>query len=1139
MGVVYRAGSRQPARDVALKVLAPGCGGPKRARASRSRRGARPPAAPRHRADPRRRHLHSPHGEQPFLAMELVRGEPLHRWATKHTRRTAPAGVLLELCDAVHHAHQRGVIHRDLKPGNVIVDEQGRAKVLDFGIARSSTTTARRTLRTHTGQVLGTLAYMSPEQANGTDRVDVRTDVYALGVLGYELLTGSVADRRRRCRPLSAKACAPRRVEEAAAARRARDARLRGDLETIFGKALRKEPEQRYASAQAFADDLRRFLAHEPIARGRRRSATSRPLRAPPPRPRRRHRSPCWRCSAARRPRCCLGEGLRADAAESVTKFVEELFSQAAPEIAQGRTMTVVDLVRRGGTMVQEGLGDQPVRRARLARLLGTVLSEMGDHKAALPLAETAMTTLAAQLPADDPRLLEAMLTLAACRFTASDIAGAEPLFADVLARHERAGRGRDSGQFARAHEGLGACASLRRDLDKALTHYTTMQEARAADPSPDVRGLDLMRLGVVHTQRGDEAAADAALVAAYELLRTGKNQVAAAQLASNLGILRLRQGRPDDAEPLFAEALAIGDRTLGPEHPYQMRRLCNLAGLYSQRGRLDDAEPLLRRALAIAERAETGQGDVTANVLMNLGNVRSARGAHTEALDLYRRAAALYEAASGATQPRPRRGAREHGDRPRSARSGERSQGAAGPRREHPRSLTTAAARYAARALMSPPAEITMFLRRLRDGDGSAAAGMMPLVYDQLRDIAARVLRPGQAHTLQPTALVHEAWLKMQKAGRRRLVRRSACTSWPWRRRRCGRCWSTTRATAGAEARRRAPAAAARRVPGRRSNRPRPATSSRSATCSISSRATAPRAGQVVEMRVFGGMTVDEVAAALDDAGARQGRLALRARVAAAEAALGRGVVGLGHEPDRPAGRCARRAAPCLHSCCCSPAPPPLRRSGRSPCTTCAPPTATTRPVDDGMPDAADVRVNVWMLLQFLADGSTLRTGPHRTEVRQLVRWLDTRRDAEGRVGLRAEPDWLLEQAMATYAFWELLFDAPDAKTHERAIATLDALVRELERARPAPDLEVQLWCRFVQVAARALPEVRATPASRPVDRGRARPQCRARRIPRTTRCRDGQARRTEGADGRRPRAQAGGVRTVAGAGTGAEAAA
>ena len=696
MGVVYRGRQSNPARDVAIKVLAPGCGGKEaRARfaleATALARLQHPGIAQIHAAGT----WHSPHGEQPFLAMELVRGEPLHRWA-KHTRpdTAAALAVLLQIGDALQHAHQRGLIHRDLKPGNVVVDDQGRAKVLDFGIARLLDDDREATLRTHTGEVLGTLAYMSPEQANGTADVDVRTDVYAAGVLGYELLTGAL--------PIAVDAGSltanlRRLAEVEARPLGSHGKQFAGDLETIFGKALRKEPAQRYATMQAFTDDLRRFLAHEPIAA---RPASFGYLAA---RFARRHRglvagtavavlallggttaSVLWALRAdAEATRATRAEGLavaneskalaaekdaiaaaqtartaqaaaqaEAQLAESVTKFVEELFSQAAPEIAQGRAMTVVDLVRRGGTMVQEGLGDQPVRRARLARLLGTVLSEMGDHKAALPLAETATTTLAAQLPADDPRLLEAMLTLAACRFTASDIAGAEPLFADVLARHERAGRGRDSGQFARAHEGLGACASLRRDLDKALTHYTTMQEARAADPSPDVRGLDLMRLGVVHTQRGDEAAADAALVAAYELLRTGKNQVAAAQLASNLGILRLRQGRPDDAEPLFAEALAIGDRTLGPEHPYQMRRLCNLAGLYSQRGRLDDAEPLLRRALAIAERAETGQGDVTANVLMNLGNVRSARGAHTEALDLYRRAAALYEAASGPRSP-------------------------------------------------------------------------------------------------------------------------------------------------------------------------------------------------------------------------------------------------------------------------------------------------------------------------------------------------------------------------------------------------------------------------------------------------------------------------------------------------------
>ncbi len=135
----------------------------------------------------------------------------------------------------------------------------------------------------------------------------------------------------------------------------------------------------------------------------------------------------------------------------------------------------------------------------------------------------------------------------------------------------------------------------------------------------------------------------------------------------------------------------------------------------------------------------------------------------------------------------------------------------------------------------------------------------------------------------------------------------------------------------------------------------------------------------------------------------------------------------------------------------------------------------------DDGEPSAADQRVNVWMLLSRIADGSTLRTGPHRKEITQLVRWLDARRDAEGRVGLRADPDWRLEQAMATYAFWELLFDQPSAASHDRAIATLDALVHELELARPAPDLELLLWCRFLQLAGRALAQAPDTPAPRP----------------------------------------------------------
>ncbi len=688
MGIVYRGRQQNPAREVAIKVLAPHAGGPQ-ARA-RFQLEAEALGRLQHRGIAQilaAGNWSSPAGEQPFLAMELVRGQPLLAWAAA-AQPDLPTrlGALIELCDAVHHAHQRGLIHRDLKPGNVFVDDDGHVKVLDFGIARLVDDDRSATLQTHTGEVLGTLAYMSPEQANGLhDRIDVRTDVYAAGVLGYQLLAGVL--------PIAVDAPSLtanlRRIAEADPLPLGRhDRSFAGDLETIFAKALRKEPEHRYASMQAFGDDLRRFLAHEPIAA---RPTTFGYLAS---RYARRHRglvaglalalvamvggttaSVLWALRAdANAVRATQAEGAakaneqraltaeqaantaatearraesaakdEAQVADSVTRFVEELFSQAAPEIAQGHELSVKDLVRRGAAMVRDGLGDQPLRRARLARLLGTVLTTIGDAKTALPLAEDAVKTLAAQLAPDDPRLLEAKHTLASNHFARGDGKSAEALFAEVLAAAERAGS-RDPDLIARCHEGLGACASTRGDLDGALQHYTAMQAARRDHPDPDVRGLDLMRLGVVYNQRRDSERADELFSQAYELLRKGNNPTHTAQLASNLGILRLRQGRLDEAEELFQDALALGDRALGPEHPIQMRRLCNLAGLYSQQERLAEAEPLLVRALAIGDKAGSDQDDVTANVLMNLGNVRLQQGQHEAAVPLYERAAGIYE---------------------------------------------------------------------------------------------------------------------------------------------------------------------------------------------------------------------------------------------------------------------------------------------------------------------------------------------------------------------------------------------------------------------------------------------------------------------------------------------------------------
>jgi hypothetical protein len=202
----------------------------------------------------------------PYMAMELVEGEKLTAFA--HRRRLSPSArvaLLLRVCDAVHHAHQRGVIHRDLKPANVLVDGTSQPKVLDFGIARALESAAGA-LELPTLVPIGTPAYMSPEQREGAAVVDVRSDVYSLGVLGFELLTGGLPRELEAGANARGAAPAPR---DAAERRASSFGGLRGDLCAVFARALHADRELRYQSASALADDLHRFLDGRPVlARG-------------------------------------------------------------------------------------------------------------------------------------------------------------------------------------------------------------------------------------------------------------------------------------------------------------------------------------------------------------------------------------------------------------------------------------------------------------------------------------------------------------------------------------------------------------------------------------------------------------------------------------------------------------------------------------------------------------------------------------------------------------------------------------------------------------------------------------------------------------------------------------------------------
>src|SRR5262245_33075795 len=265
MGAVYEAEQDQPRRTVALKVIKPGLANPEMLRRFSQESQAlgrlqHPGIAQIYEAGT----ADTGYGPQPYFAMEFIRGENLRDYAESHHLNTRQRlEMMMKICDAVHHAHQRGLIHRDLKPGNILVDGTGQPKILDFGVARVTDSDAQATMQTDVGQLVGTLAYMSPEQVLADPlELDTRSDVYALGVILYELLAGRLPY------------VISKKIHEVLHTIREEDpSRLssinrsfRGDIETIAAKALEKDKARRYASAAELASDIERYLKDEPIA---------------------------------------------------------------------------------------------------------------------------------------------------------------------------------------------------------------------------------------------------------------------------------------------------------------------------------------------------------------------------------------------------------------------------------------------------------------------------------------------------------------------------------------------------------------------------------------------------------------------------------------------------------------------------------------------------------------------------------------------------------------------------------------------------------------------------------------------------------------------------------------------------------
>jgi tetratricopeptide (TPR) repeat protein len=627
MGVVYEAVQESPRRTVALKLVRPGF--VSEAVLRRFQHEAEVLGWLNH---PGIAHVFdagtasTASGEQPYIAMELVRGERIDRYA-ESAKLTIDERLLLVagLCDAVHHAHQKGLVHRDLKPANVLVTEEGQLKVLDFGIARITAADVASTIdATRTGEVLGTLPYMSPEQI-GADpsQVDTRTDVYALGAIAYELLTGE--------RPLDLTGCslpeAARAIsEDEPTTLGVLDRRLGGDIELIVGRALAKEKERRYASAEELARDIRRYLADEPIE-----------ARAP-------SRAHQLRKFARRNKGLVAGMALtfavllaaafvatrlyfqnstllvekevEVRAADEAVLFLEGLFEQTDPFAEE--QLTVRQVTERAAQRIDGEFRDSPRLRARLLSVLGKAFNHLGLGQHGVPLLEEALGIRRAEFGEDSLEYVETLERLARARIFLEVPEDAEAGYRQVLAvRRARLG---DHVLTADTLVNLSGAVSTKDRAGEALAFaqeaLEMIERVLDADDPRVAAKRHVLANRFFEQGRYDEAEA---------LLRqlTASEDVDIAGLAIDsrdvLARILRQQQRFDEAEVLSREAYRRGRERYGSDSHSVHRLQRSLASLLSNMGQVDESVALMRdlyERVIVDHGEETIEAAVTAHDL-------------------------------------------------------------------------------------------------------------------------------------------------------------------------------------------------------------------------------------------------------------------------------------------------------------------------------------------------------------------------------------------------------------------------------------------------------------------------------------------------------------------------------------------
>jgi len=611
-----------------------------------------------------------------YFVMDFVDGPSLDaylavaRLSVEHALR-----LFVHICDAVSAAHLRGVIHRDLKPGNIRVDREGTPHVLDFGLSKLSTNDPAGEM-TQTGQFVGSLPWASPEQVAGDpDALDLRTDVYSLGVLLYQMLVGrfpypvtgratEVVAHIQRTDPEP-----PRRLRRG----------VPHDVEVIVLTCLQKDRERRYQSAVELARDIRHYLNREPIEA--RRDSFTYVLRKHLAR----HKVPVtlatafvvlittgflvslafWRQAARARDaeaeqtklaeRSAAAAQAEADKANAINAFVEEMLLAANPEESGGPKVTMAEVLDAAAARIDSAsLAEQPLVRAALHALIGNAYLRLGMHERAQDHTAAALTLRRALWPGDHLDVARSLQDLGMVARAAGRLKESEAHYREALAMLDRLDAGdpytrdtlanlaltlRDRGQLESARE---ICARLLSVERKSLSPQSIKLAATLNNYALVLRELN----------RPDEA--EPLFEEALAIVRAvhGERHVLVAGILESLGAIWVDRNKLDQAEPIYREALAVRREILGDEHPHVALGLSNLGYLLYRKKDYAGAEPLYEEALALRRKLLGDDHPDVAATLNNLALLHFTTGDYARAEPLYREALTIRRKRLGESHP-------------------------------------------------------------------------------------------------------------------------------------------------------------------------------------------------------------------------------------------------------------------------------------------------------------------------------------------------------------------------------------------------------------------------------------------------------------------------------------------------------